>query len=248
MCWTYSFPMRQLVIFDGDDTLWQSEQLYDTARDMARAVVENADHDAEEWERIERELDVRNVDLLGLSSERFPTSCVQAYEKLTALRGAEPDPNVSNEIRVAASTVFKLPAPPVEGASEALAELSRDCSLALLTQGDSPIQRLRVSQSGLEDFFDVIAGVDRKTPDSFMRLLTSFDASPDIAWSVGNSVPSDINPALSIGMRAIWIPAHVWEYEKREDQVAGPNLFVADSIHEVPPLILQEHHGTAASI
>ena len=71
-----------MVIFDGDDTLWSTEPLYDDARAAAAEIVERAGLDAGEWERLERDIDVQNVQRFGLSSERFPTSCVEAYQTL----------------------------------------------------------------------------------------------------------------------------------------------------------------------
>src|SRR4051812_19023858 len=74
------------VIFDGDDTLWLTESLYDEARRRAREVVERAGIDGSEWERIQRERDISNVELFGHNAERFPTSCVEAF---LLLNGAE---------------------------------------------------------------------------------------------------------------------------------------------------------------
>jgi len=74
--------MEQLVIFDGDDTLWITEPLYDDARHEAGAVVAAAGLNEARWELLQRDVDVRNVEVFGLSPERFPTSCVQAAEVL----------------------------------------------------------------------------------------------------------------------------------------------------------------------
>ena len=49
------------IIFDGDDTLWSSEQLYDDARSRVRLIVSNSGLNGAEWEQRERLLDVQNV-------------------------------------------------------------------------------------------------------------------------------------------------------------------------------------------
>ncbi len=60
---------------------------------------------------------------------------------------------------------------------------------------------------------------------------------PGSSWSVGNSLGSDILPALSCGLLAIWIPAHVWEHEQHgEDPLPTPRATLLSSLREVPSL------------
>jgi putative hydrolase of the HAD superfamily len=40
---------------------------------------------------------------------------------------------------------------------------------------------------------------------------------PERTWMVGNSPKSDINPALEIGLNAVFIPhSHTWTLERQE--------------------------------
>src|SRR5260370_7854130 len=108
------------VVFDGDDTLWSTEKLYDDARSRAREVVAQSGVDAERWEECERRIDVQNVDKLGYSMERFPASCVQAYEELCRSTGRAVDPDTVNRVREAARSVFESDPPLVSGARQPL--------------------------------------------------------------------------------------------------------------------------------
>jgi putative hydrolase of the HAD superfamily len=54
--------MKRAIVFDGDDTLWHTEWLYDDARQQAREVVEAAGLDGARWEELERRTDVKNVE------------------------------------------------------------------------------------------------------------------------------------------------------------------------------------------
>jgi FMN phosphatase YigB (HAD superfamily) len=47
---------------------------------------------------------------------------------------------------------------------------------------------------------------------------------------------SDINPALKIGMTAIWIPRRTWGFEE-EEPFDKQRLFKARSIKEVPRIL-----------
>ncbi|MEJ7765400.1 MAG: HAD family hydrolase [Acidimicrobiales bacterium] len=224
----------QLAVFDGDDTLWLTELLYDEARQAARRIVAAAGADPVRWEAVERRLDVENVARFGFSAERFPTSCVEAYRAV-----ASPLlPAVEVEVRLAAEAVFTAPAPLVPDARAVLEALAASHRLVLLTKGDADVQRQRLETSGLGDLFADVEIVLEKGHAHFSSLLSRFGASPSLSWSIGNSLRSDIEPALAAGLRAVWIDADVWEYERhRPGRPDHPGLLVASALAEVPELI-----------
>lgn len=230
----------QAVVFDGDDTLWTTEQLYDDARAAARNIVVAQGIDGTEWEILERRIDVENVAILGFGFERFPTSCVQAYEQLCAKTGKQIDPRISDKIREAACSVFYCEPQVAVGARNALSSLRQHgFKLALLTKGDPELQLRRVESSGLKDCFDVIKVVVDKTPEVIRELLTCLGVGIESACMVGNSARSDILPALATGMRAIWVQSHVWEYERTDDHLVGTQVSKAADLDEVARLIMR---------
>jgi putative hydrolase of the HAD superfamily len=227
-----------VVIFDGDDTLWSTEHLYDNARSLARQEVTDAGLDGAEWEGLERRLDVENVGRLGFSVERFPTSCVQAYDALCDMRGARPVGDVRDRIRDAARTVFASDPPLTSGARETLSLLrSRSIRLALLTKGDHAVQQTRIEKSGIADAFDFIQVVAEKTPATFRKIVFELSGVPERAWSVGNSVTSDIAPAVEAGLHAIWIDAYVWEHERFAGDITDSRVVKAQTLEDVPEII-----------
>ena len=224
----------RLAVLDGDDTLWSTEVLYDEARQAAGRIVAGVGVDPLEWEAIERKLDVENVARFGFSSERFPTSCVEAYRAI----GSPTLPAVEAEVRRAAESVFSAPAPLVPKARAVLEALAASHQLVLMTKGDAEVQRRRLETSGLGDLFADVEIVLEKGHDHFSRLLTRFGASAAVSWSIGNSWRSDIEPALAAGLRAVWIDAHVWEYEQhRPPSSDHPGLVMASALADVPELI-----------
>ena len=207
--------MVRAIVFDGDDTLWHTERLYDDARRRAREVVEAAGLDGERWEARERLIDVENVERLGHGADRFPASCIEAYDELCAAAGSAADSEVREAVAAAARTVFERRAPLMEGAEETLAALKdRGLLLALLTQGDPAVQRLRIGQSGLAPMFDVVEIVAEKTPEALVAVLERLGVETSEGLSVGNSVRSDVLPSIAAGVKPVWIDAHVWEYER----------------------------------
>lgn len=205
--------MDHLAIFDGDDTLWITEPLYDAARAAARSVVTSAGFDGAGWEALQREIDVRNVEIMGLSVDRFPTSCVQAIEALAERHGHRVEETLRLSVWEAAAEVFRAPAPLAPHAERALDQLAPSYHLALLTKGDVTVQRKRIADSGLAALFEEIVIVDNKDVAAFRSLVERFRVAPHKAWSIGNSLRSDVLPAIEAGLNAVLVDAHVWEYE-----------------------------------
>jgi putative hydrolase of the HAD superfamily len=222
--------MEQLVIFDGDDTLWITEPLYDEARLAAGRVVAAAGFNVASWDRVQREVGVRNVAVLGLGPDRFPTSCVQALEQLAGLDHRTVTDQVRRSVWSAAASVFDQPAPLAPHAHIALEQLRPCFHLALLTKGDHEVQSKRVAESGLGDFFEEIVIVEKKDAFAFGRLAESFDVLPERAWSVGNSLRSDILPALEAGLHGVLVDAHVWEFERFERHHVPEGIPVLDDL------------------
>lgn len=230
--------MRSVVVFDGDDTLWWTEPVYDAARSRAAECVARAGLDATAWETHERAIDVDNVARFGLGRDRFPTSCVEAYERIASDARRPLDPEVRARVWTIAASVFTTPAPVADGAPEVLRILAAERPLALLTRGDREVQELRIARSGLARWFERIDIVPDKTPERFAALLRAMRGEALRSWSVGNSRRSDIDPALAVGMRAVWIDAHVWEYERLTGHTEHENLYVAATLRDVLGIIL----------
>lgn len=226
-----------IVIFDGDDTLWQTEWLYDRARSNAAKIVEAAGLPADLWEEIERKLDVANVARFGLSKQRFPTSCIEAYRQVAALSETPVSDTVEQGIWTAAESVFRATAPTVPGARRVLTAVRPHYRTVLLTQGEPEVQQHRIATSGLIDLFDAVNLVDAKQPSVFVATLTAMAAEPSASWMVGNSVRSDINPAVASGMKAIWVNAHVWEHERSCHVVSSDRVYVAKTLDAVPRIV-----------
>lgn len=227
------------VIFDGDDTLWETEELYDQCRSEAARIVQDLELDGDHFEKLQRELDVKNVARFGLSPERFPTSSVQAYELLASAAGKPVKQEVADRIFAVSSRVFQQRAPLYSNVEEVLEEVRVSHKLGLLTKGDHNVQTKRIDDSGLRSYFDAIRIVDEKDKTAFMAMLNELRTQPGKAWSVGNSLRSDILPALEIGMRAIWIETHVWEHERAHgyESLSDPRLFFGERLKDIPTML-----------
>jgi putative hydrolase of the HAD superfamily len=233
-------PKRsQAVVFDGDDTLWETEPLYDDARTKAASVAAKFGLNPAEFEAIQRAVDIDQARRMGLSSKRFPSSSVKALQEVARRAGIALPTSAFAEVYSASVTVFETPASIYPHAREVLAQLQPQYHLALLTKGDEEIQIRRVRDSGLSEFFEVVEVVGDKSADTFVGLLKELGCAAGESWSVGNSFRSDIAPALDAGLRAIWIDAYVWAHEHGhdEDSVGHPGLHIAGRLSEVPTIV-----------
>jgi putative hydrolase of the HAD superfamily len=231
-----------LVVFDGDDTLWKTEFLYDQARDEAAALVAASGIDPSAFKDLQRKIDVQNVKHFGLSRDRFPTSSVQAYEDLARRHLDTVSDQVARDVYQASASVFTRPAPLVDGVVTVLESLSRRFELALLTKGDLRVQEKRIEDSGLRPLFRDIQVVPDKDAAAFKYILDCVGVTAENAWSVGNSMRSDILPALEVGMRAVWVDAYVWAHERHEDEALArlPGIHIATTLAMVPTIIDDE--------
>lgn len=206
-------------MLDGDDTLWQTEQLYDKARAVAKRAISRAGLPGERWEMIQRHRDVENVKRFGVSRRRFPTSCIEAYKMVALESNRKASRFLSERIWRAASSVFDWQAPLVPGTHRVLRHISTAYDLVLFTKGDRAVQQSRIDDSGLRAYFSQIYIRAEKDTRQFRSILGQLKVAPGLSWSIGNSVRSDVNPAIAAGMNAIWVPAHVWEYEREKERL-----------------------------
>jgi putative hydrolase of the HAD superfamily len=110
------------------------------------------------------------------------------------------------------------------GVQETLAYLSSRHDLTLFTKGNPEEQKLKVDRSGLAVFFGHTAIVKEKNAQSYALLVEQRNLDKTQTWMIGNSPKSDINPALEVGLNAVFIPhPHTWRLEHEQVQ-HSPNL------------------------
>jgi putative hydrolase of the HAD superfamily len=101
--------------------------------------------------------------------------------------------------------------PDVEHTLNALGERH---DLLLLTKGAPPDQQRKIDASGLADRFRRALIVPEKDTATYERLILEEDLDPAATWMIGNSIKSDIRPALAAGLGAVFIPnENTWALE-----------------------------------
>ena len=150
------------------------------------------------------------IERYGLGPARIEPAFRETYLALCARARLEPDPATADALAALADGVAEPP-PPLDGAIQALARLAERWPTALYTQAGEPEhQRRCIRASGVLDVLPEsrVHICERKTPAAYRATLERFgvrDAAR--SWMVGNSVQSDINPALTVGANAILVEA-----------------------------------------
>ena len=89
---------------------------------------------------------------------------------------------------------------------------AQGCRLALLTNGGSQGQRVKIDRFDLAPLFDAIliegeVGFGKPDPRIYTKALAALDASPTEAWMVGDNLEWDVAGPQREGIAGIWIDA-----------------------------------------
>lgn len=231
------------VVFDFDDTLVQTTVYFEKAREeYARYMVKLGFPLDGVLTALDR-YDIENVKRYGgFAKECFPHAMVRTYEHFCKLTGTKTNKTISHKVEEMGWWVFEQPPVLLPGVVDTLEELSSFLPLYLATKGDPPVQLKRIDESGLAKYFKSIHVLTHKNTEDYQKIGGQHNLEPCTSWVVGNSVKSDINPALRAGYNCIFVPhPYTWHHEM-EEPLGGH--YTVNAIREIPGLIM----GTAVAI
>jgi len=74
-----------------------------------------------------------------------------------------------------------------------------------MTKGNEAEQADKLSRSGLAYHFSAVEIVAEKDPPTYREVIARHELTPHTSWMIGNSIKSDINPALAAGLHAVFL-------------------------------------------
>lgn len=227
----------RLVGFDGDDTLWRSEDYYHAAQaDFERILQPYVDlHDARTHDRLYA-VEMRNLALFGYGVKSMTLSMVEAAVEITDARISAAD---LHRIVALGKELLRHPVDLLPGIREAVEAIAAEHEIVLITKGDLFHQENKVKQSGLADLFHRIEIVSEKDASTYARVLGEFKLPASRFAMIGNSLRSDIAPVLELGGWGVYMPYHVTWAHETEAQVADdePRLRRVASPPELPAAV-----------
>lgn len=200
------------IVFDADDTLWDCQSHFEEVEELLYDIIGPYCMDPK---RELFETESKNMEDLGYGCKAFTISVME-----TALRVCGNDLSATQltELLEAGKHLLHLPATPLPGVVETLTSLQSSFQLICFTKGELQDQENKLRRSGLAKYFDHVEITSNKTEKEFRELATHLGIAPHEMLMVGNSLKSDIAPALAVGAQAVHIPFHVtWQLEEHED-------------------------------
>lgn len=219
------------VGLDADDTLWHNESIFRLTQDRFRALMADI-APPEALEAKLAEVERRNLALYGYGVKGFTLSMIETAMELT---GNEAPSRIIAEILAAGREMLSHPVEPLPGVEAALADLANDYRLILITKGDLLHQEQKLAASGLGELFVQVEIVSEKDASTYERVFARYGAGAARAAMCGNSVRSDILPALEAGAYAAHVPYPLtWAHELAEVPEGHPRFAELATIADLP--------------
>lgn len=203
----------KVIAFDADDTLWDCQGHFEVVMQrLYDELVPWVDRETAALELFATER--KNMRLLGYGVKAFTLSMMETALRVS--RGEMAATTLESILRQC-YTLLEFPCTPlpeVEATLEALRKHRPDLRLVVFTKGELLDQQHKLERSGLAPFFSHVEITSDKGEPEFRDLCAHLDVAPSELLMVGNSLKSDIAPALAIGCHTVYIPFHVtWQLE-----------------------------------
>lgn len=225
------------LIFDFDDTLVRTSVEYDKtnqqAADRIAQVLYEDIQQANEILAYERQLDLGLIPQYGFVPKRYIHSWVQTYEELAQQAGIKADETVKEELVEIVKDVYVRKYRNIYNAIPTLKQLKESgYSMMILTAGIDLIQRRKIKEAGIDKFMEEIEVRPKKTPEIFRSIMQKYPAEEYIM--IGNSLKSDIYPALENGAWGFHVERKTWAIDNYPIDRNHTKYVHLKSISELP--------------
>jgi putative hydrolase of the HAD superfamily len=229
-------PSQRLTTigFDADDTLWQNEQFYQTTQAHFLELLKDYADPKELPDRLLKVM-LRNIGTYGFGIKSFTLSMVETAIEVTDGRAPA---QVISQILAAGREMAAHPVETLPFARETLDTLAGKYRLVLITKGDLFDQERKIAQSGLSELFEAVEIVSDKNRSTYERVFNRHGDGPKNSMMIGNSLKSDVLPALAAGSWGVYVPHDLtWAYEHAEAPEGESRFRQVANLGELPKLI-----------
>jgi putative hydrolase of the HAD superfamily len=196
------FPAGQTLLIDADDTLWENNIYFERAIAAFTSYLNHREHSPAEVRQALNAVERETILAHGYGLTSFTRSLVTCFERLS------PEPVTEEKaarILSFARTIADQEIELLPGVAETLSDLALRHRLILMTKGDQAEQADKLARSGLAEHFTAVEIVAEKDPATYRAVMQRHELAPHTSWMIGNSIKSDINPALAAGLHAVFL-------------------------------------------
>lgn len=224
----------KLICLDADDTLWHNMRHFNATEEALVAMLQPF-ADAHIARDTLNACEGRNLKLYGYGAKGFTLSMIETAAELA---GDQISKTMIEEILAAGRALLAHPVDLFDDVAETLDALAHRGRLVLVTKGDLLHQESKLAASGLGDLFSGIEIVSDKTENTFRRVFSQYGVAAHEAIMAGDSMRSDIRPALEAGAWAAYIPQEgAWVHEIADTPSDHVRFRQIDRLAELPDLI-----------
>ncbi|WP_415081283.1 HAD family hydrolase [Labrys sp. (in: a-proteobacteria)] len=222
------------LAFDADDTLWQNEQYFRTAEEeLVSLLADYADKDTLLAHLLE--VGKRNVVSHGFGMKTFTFSMIDTAIDVSG--GQVPAP-VIGRILALGKEILNHPVELLPGVADTLESLAGQYRLILITKGDLFHQENKIAQSGLRDLFEAVEIVSEKSTETYAQAFARHGDGPQASMMIGNSLKSDVIPALRVGSWGVYVPHPLtWAFEHAEAPLHEPRFREIETLTQTADVI-----------
>lgn len=220
--------------FDADDTLWQNEQFFRLTQERFASLLGEHAEPQHIGQRL-LEAEKRNLALYGYGIKGFTLSMIETALEVTEGRAPA---SVVQEILGFGREMLAHPVETLPHARATLEKLAGAYTIVLISKGDLFDQERKLAQSGLGELFDAVEIVSEKSAATYEKIFARHGDGPGRSMMVGNSLRSDVLPALAAGSWGVFVPhALTWALEHAEEPAAAARFRRLDHLGELAGLI-----------
>jgi putative hydrolase of the HAD superfamily len=228
------------IAFDADDTLWENETFFHLTQERFTTLLADyadKDHLAERLLAAER----RNIGHYGFGVKGFVLSMIETALDVTD----DKLPNhVIRNLLEAGQDMLNHPVHLLPGVAQTLDTLSYDYDFYLITKGDLLHQERKLAQSNLAALFEGVEIVSDKNTQTYRSIFTKYGLDPARVVMVGNSLKSDILPAIEAGAWGVFVPYHLsWGLEHAQEPENESRYGRIESLSDLPAYLDHLHQG-----
>lgn len=201
---------KDFILIDADDTLWENEKDFrgaeDRLVDLLSPYADTKGIREKLWAKQEE-----NIPYFGYGSKTY---LIGMLDTALSLCGGELNTEIYLGIKKIVTELAFHPLQIFDGVEETLEYLSERHTLIMATKGDGIEQLMKARKSGLLKYFLSVEVMPYKDTDDYLDIVRKYGITPENLVMVGNSVRSDIIPAVTLGGRAFYIPSKdIWSHE-----------------------------------